>query len=65
MKKDKKDDGNPKSKPKKEEETVEGEENEYDKFFREEKDKRKNERQNGNRPSGKPNNGFKPPWKKN
>tara|TARA_B100001093_G_scaffold517959_1_gene601155 strand:+ start:613 stop:1869 length:1257 start_codon:yes stop_codon:yes gene_type:complete len=64
MKKDKKDDGKPKSKPKPEEETVEGEEHEYDKFYREEKDKRKSDRQNGNRPSGKPNGGFRPPWKK-
>ena len=64
MKKDKKDDGKPKSKPKPEDETEEGEEHEYDKYFREEKDKRKSDRNNGNRPSGRPNHGFKPPWKK-
>ena len=64
LKKYKKDDGKPKSKPKPEEETLEGEEHEYDKFYREEKERRKNDRQNGNRPLGRPNGGFKPPWKK-
>ena len=64
MKKDKKDDGKPKSKPKPEDETLQGEEHEFDKYLREEKERRKIDRQDGNRPPIRPPGGYKPWWKK-